>query len=88
MSEIESLINNIVDQDFSAAAPTFADILGSKVSDALEQEKVAMADQIFNGVEPGEEEIDDEEDITDEELDAAVQDAMEEDETEEVEEEE
>lgn len=80
MSEIESLINNIVDQDFASAGPTFADILNNKLDDALEQEKVAMADQTFNGVEPDDEEIDDEEDITDEELDAAVQDVMGEDE--------
>jgi hypothetical protein len=59
--EIEDLINNVVDQDFSKAAPTFAEIMQSKMDDALEQEKIAMADVMFNGgpeeMEPSEEDI-------------------------------
>jgi hypothetical protein len=74
MSDIEELINTIVDQDFAKAGPTLANILTQKMDDALEQQKVAVADQVFNGVE----ETDD--DISDEDLDDAVQDALEDDE--------
>ena len=71
--EIEDLINYVVDQDFSKAAPTFAEIMKSKMDDALEQEKIAQADQIFNGHEPDEEEsMEDDDDISDEELDDAI----------------
>lgn len=71
--EIEDLINSVVDQDFSKAAPTFAEIMKSKMDDALEQEKIAQADQIFNGHEPDEEEsMEDDDDISDEELDDAI----------------
>jgi hypothetical protein len=58
--DIEDLINNVANQDFANAGPTFAEIMRSKMDDALEQEKVAVAGQIFNGVEdvePDEEDI-------------------------------
>jgi len=58
--DIEDLINNVANQDFANAGPTFAEIMQSKMDDALEQEKVAVAGQIFNGVEdvePDEEDI-------------------------------
>lgn len=71
--EIEDLINSVVDQDFSKAAPTFAEIMRDKMDDALEQEKIAQADQIFNGHEPDEEEsMEDDDDISDQELDDAI----------------
>ena len=41
----------------------FNDILGDKVQDALDAEKIAVADEIFNGVEPVE--FDDEEEVED-----------------------
>lgn len=77
--EIEDLINSVVDQDFSKAAPTFAEIMRDKMDDALEQEKIAQADQIFNGHEPDEEEsMEDDDDISDEELDDAIDETEEE----------
>ena len=77
--EIEDLINSVVDQDFSKAAPTFAEIMKTKMDDALEQEKIAQADQIFNGHEPDEEEsMEDDDDISDEELDDAIDETEEE----------
>jgi len=57
---IEDLINNVANQDFANAGPTFAEIMRSKMDDALEQEKVAVAGQIFNDeedIEPDEEDI-------------------------------
>lgn len=71
--EIEDLINSVIDQDFAKAEPTFKDIMTAKIDDALEQEKIAMADIMFNGAEVDEEEsaeVDD--DITDEDMEAAI----------------
>ena len=73
MMEIDDLINSVVDQDFSKAAPSFKEIMDTKISDAMEQERIAIADQIFNGHETDEEEsaeLDD--DITDDEMEAAI----------------
>ena len=77
VNSIEDLINNVANQDFSNAGPTFAEIMQNKISDALDQERIAVADQTFNGVEPEDEEISDEEaaeldDVTDEEIDDAI----------------
>ena len=75
MTNIEDLINNVANQDFANAGPTFAEIMNSKMGDALEQEKVAVASQSFND-NSGEEidDISDEEidDISDEEIDDAI----------------
>ena len=56
MVDITDLINNVTDQDFANAGPTFVEIMKSKMDDALEQEKISLADQIFNGVNPEEQE--------------------------------
>ena len=65
---IEDLINTVTTQDFSKAGPTFAEIMQGKMADALEQEKISVANQVFNNAEPEDEDISDEED--DEEDDA------------------
>ena len=75
---IEDLINNVVDQDFAKAGPTFQELMQDRMNDALEQEKISVAGSIFNGEEPEEEvemEADDDievEDITDEEIEDAI----------------
>jgi len=80
MAQIEDIINNVVKQDFSKAGPTFAEIMNQKVDDALEQEKISVASQVFNQVTDGE---NDEEIISDPEADTVdnlddeeVQDAL------------
>ena len=71
--EIEDLINNVIDQDFAKAEPTFKDIMSAKIDDALEQEKIAMADIMFNGAEVDEEESADlDYDISDEDMEVAI----------------
>ena len=72
MSEVETpsvqdLIQAALNQDYNHANDVFGNLMGEKMSDALEQEKIAVANQIYNGVEP-EEDIDDIADETDEEL--------------------
>ena len=58
---IEDIINNVANQDFSKAQPTSAELMKQKVNNALEQEKIAIAGQIFNGEEPDEEESEEKE---------------------------
>ena len=73
--EIQDLVQAALDQNFNKANEVFSDLMGAKVSDVLDQQKIAMADQIFNGVEPEEdnhdEDIDPEDDLdlSDEEID-------------------
>ena len=82
---IEDLINNVANQDFSKAGPTFAEIMQNKIDAALEQEKIAVARDVFGNEIPepdedDEQESDEDDDITDEEIDAAI-DETEEDES-------
>ena len=74
MSNIEDLINTVMDQDFVSAGPTFNEIMQQKLTDALDQEKIRVADQVFNDDE------DDLEDISDEEIEEIVDDEEDEEE--------
>ena len=59
MSEaVKDMISQALDQDFNNANKTFNDVMTIKLTDLLDQEKVRLADNIYNGVEP-----DDEDDI-------------------------
>ena len=56
MSEaVKDLINQALDQDFNQANKTFADVMTIKLTDLLDQEQVRLADEIYNGVEPDDE---------------------------------
>lgn len=56
---IAQFIDVVQGGNFNDAKELFDDILGDKVQQSLDAEKVSVADQIFNGVEPEEMEIDD-----------------------------
>ena len=74
-TKLNDFINSISDQDFNKAAPTFHEILADKMSDALEQEKINMAGQMFNGAEA---ELDDD-DPSEEDVEAALDELEDED---------
>ena len=54
---VADMIDLAYAQDFNKANTIFNDMMGDKISDALDQEKISLADQIFND----QEETDDEE---------------------------
>ena len=64
-----------MNQDYTTANEIFNDMMSNKVSDALDQEKIAIANQLYNGGEPEDDdyEVDDvdidQQDDTDLELD-------------------
>ena len=82
-STVQDLIQAALDQNYNHANEVFGNLMGQRMTDALEQEKIAVANQIYNGEEPEEEldldiddedlevdedeEIDDDEDLEDEE---------------------
>ncbi|MDB2498465.1 DNA polymerase V family protein [Alphaproteobacteria bacterium] len=63
---VADMIDFAYAQEYNKATDVFNDLIGAKMSAALDQEKVAVANQIFNDVSP--EEIDDEELSAEEEL--------------------
>ena len=46
---IQDMINHAMDQEFSQANNIFSDMMTVKLNDVLDQEKIRLADQIFNG---------------------------------------
>ena len=75
MVEVSDFIDQVLDQDFASAAPTFKDIMGDVMNQSLEQEKVKIADQMYNGVGS---EAQTEPDVyeSEEELDAGAEEAL------------
>ena len=61
VSPAENFINAVTAKDYVAASKDFEDMMMAKVDDALEQEKINLAGQVFNDEDPSEEEIDDSE---------------------------
>lgn len=72
MSNIEDLINSVMDQDFAKAGPMFNELMQQKLADSLDQEKIRVAGVVFDN----EDFEDDEEleEISDEELDQIIGD--------------
>ena len=56
---VKDLINSAMAQDYNSANKIFGDVMTVKMDDLLDQEKVRLADQIFNGVEPDDEDDED-----------------------------
>ena len=55
------LVQHALDQDYNKANKVFGDVMGARINDVLDQEKIKLADQLYNGVEPEEdEEVEDE----------------------------
>ena len=75
MSDINDLIQHAMDQDFNKANQVFGDLMGNKISDALEQEKASIASVLYNDdIEVEEDEFDDDDDIelSDEDIDELI----------------
>ena len=67
-NHIQDLIKASLDQDYNHANKVFGEVMTIKMSDLMDQEKIRMADQVYNGVEEEEEaEPEEEEDLEDDE---------------------
>lgn len=68
MSDIEELIQAAANKDYAAATDRFNSLMSDKISDAFEQEKISLANNIFNGLDEEEvDELEQDEDIETEE---------------------
>tara|TARA_B100000989_G_C19443906_1_gene428607 strand:- start:147 stop:467 length:321 start_codon:yes stop_codon:yes gene_type:complete len=86
-NHIQDLIKASLDKDYNHANKIFGEVMTIKMSDLLDQEKIRMADQVYNGV-PEEEEVEPEEEdleATEEEEEEDEADPEEEEEEEEIE---
>ena len=65
---IEDLVQAAMNQDYTAASDIFSDVMGEKMADALEQQKIAVASSIYGDDEIDEEDLEDDIEIDDEDL--------------------
>ena len=79
---IQDLIKASLAKDYNNANKIFGEVMTIKMSDLLDQEKVRMADQVYNGAEEEKEELDDEdiEELEDEEENEELEDEEEDEE--------
>ena len=77
-NHIQDLIKAALDKDYNNANKTFGEVMTIKMSDLLDQEKIRMADQVYNDAE--EESEEDEEILYDESEEEESEDETEEDE--------
>lgn len=49
MSDLQAMIDAAYEKDYNAANGIFNELIGSRMHDALEAEKISMADAMFNG---------------------------------------
>tara|TARA_Y100000310_G_scaffold180585_1_gene180492 strand:+ start:605 stop:931 length:327 start_codon:yes stop_codon:yes gene_type:complete len=54
VNPMQTFVDDILSKNFAGAQTTFNDLLGDKLNDALDAEKVALAQQVYNGEEPDE----------------------------------
>ena len=80
MENIEQLIQQAADKDYASANTTSVDIMNQKLADTLEQEKIRVSSQIYNGMESEEDEEqleldleDDADELVDDETDSEVE---------------
>lgn len=73
--DIESFIDAIRVDDFTNAQPMFAELMASKINDALDVEKIKVASDIFGATEDDEYSDDfDDIELSDEEIDDLIDD--------------
>ena len=65
-TQIQDLIKNAIDKDYNKANQVFGEVMTIKLSDLMDQEKIKMADQVYNDAEEDEEDDDESEENTDE----------------------
>ena len=74
VSPAENFINAVTSKDYVAASKEFEEMMLSKIDTSMEQEKINLAGQIFNGETPPEDEDDDEEDHIEDDYDEEEED--------------
>ena len=81
-TSVDNVLAAIQQKNIAVAKASFSDLMGQKVNDALENEKIAIANQIFNNAPEeveSEEEVESDEDI---DIESELEDIFDEEESE------
>lgn len=83
INPLQDMIQHAIDQNYNQANNAFNDMMTVKMSDLLDQEKIKMADQIYNGAESDEEDPDEDQlelDLEDEDKEESEEESEEDEE--------
>ena len=64
MADIDDLLDYAYQKNYAKADAVFNDLIGTKLGNALDQEKIKVAGQVYNDMEEKDFEVDDEEQLT------------------------
>ena len=82
VNPMQTFVDDILQKNFAGAQTTFNDLLGAKLNDALDAEKVALSQQVYNGgEEPDEDQLElelDDDQLEEEEYEDDLEDGAEE----------
>ena len=82
VNPMSELVSAALEKDYNKANQIFSDLMGQRVGDILDQEKIKIANQVYNGIDPDpEDEVEDDDDQLELDLeDDADDDLMDDDE--------
>ena len=63
MTEIVDFLNNVTTKNFVEAEKQFSELLNDKLSSRLDDEKIRVADQVFNNVTTDDDDLEMEDDV-------------------------
>ena len=81
VNPMSELVSAALEKDYNKANQIFGDLMGQRVGDILDQEKIKIANQVYNGIDPDpEDEVEDDDQLELDLEDDADDDLMDDDE--------
>lgn len=63
VENIGDFLDNVANKNFSDAEKQFSDMINTRLADRLESHKAMIANQVYNGVDPEEEDVELEDEV-------------------------
>jgi hypothetical protein len=75
VENIGDFLDNVANKNFVEAEKQFSDMINTRLADRLESHKAMIANQVYNGVDPEEEDVELEDDVVEPEEEVEEEDA-------------
>ena len=73
VENIGDFLDNVANKNFVEAEKQFSDMINTRLADRLESHKAMIANQVYNGVDPEEEDVELEDDVVEPEEEEEVE---------------
>ena len=75
VENIGDFLDNVANKNFVEAEKQFSDMINTRLADRLESHKAMIANQVYNGVDPEEEDVELEDEVVEPEEEVEEEDA-------------